>query len=270
MKQDPMKKIPSLMCGFLLSLLPTGGIIAQTDNEPDETLGIYERLDEFIPADLVFYSEDYDTVLLKGIIDKPTVLALVYYNCPGICSPLIEGVAEVISRTDLEIGTDYQVFTISFDPSEKPRLAKDKKKNYVKLVKNKEVSHGWTFFTGDSVNINKLLNSTGYKIKPAGKDWIHPAALIVLSPEGKITRYLHGLYFLPFDLKMAVVEASKGKSGPTINKVLRFCFSYDPEGKKYVLNITKVSGTIILVLAVLLFSVLFFKKRKPNTKVKQD
>lgn len=241
----------------------------QPQTVPD-SLGIYEKLDQKIPGNLEFITETYDTVKLNALIDKPTVLVMVYYECPGICSPLLEGVADVISKSDLNIGEDYQVFTISFDPSETTRLAKDKKKNYLKLVKGIDASEGWTFFTGDSVNINRLLNGLGYKIKPNGEDWIHPGALVVLSPEGKITRYLHGLYFLPFDFKMAIVEASKGRSGPTINRVLQYCFSYDPEGKTYVFSITKITGTIILFFALLLFLVLILKKRKKKTKVKND
>jgi len=251
---------------MLLSMtlfLGTGQAVAnQTDS-----LGIYEHLDEYIPENLEFVTENYDTVNLLSLIDKPTVITMVYYECPGICSPLLEGVAEVISKTDLVIGNDYQVFTISFDPSEKTKLAQEKKKNYLKLVKGVDASAGWTFFTGDSQNINRLLNSLGYKIKPTGEDWIHPGAIIVLSPGGKITRYLHGLYFLPFDFKMSVVEASEERSGPTINRVLQYCFSYDPEGKTYVLNITKISGTIILFFAVVLLLVLFLRKRKPKQEV---
>ena len=102
-------------------------------------------------------------------------------------------------------------------------------------------------------------------IKKEGRDWIHPGAIIVLSPDGKITRYLHGTYFLPFDLKMAVVEASQGRSGPTINKVLKFCFSYDAEGKKYVFNITKVSGSIIILLALGFFITLVLKNKRTAT-----
>jgi protein SCO1/2 len=179
---------------------------------------------------------------------------------------LLEGVADVISKAKIDLGTEYQVFTISFDPDEKPKLAKDKKANYAKLVKNKDVQNGWTWFTGDSTNISSLLNSLGYQVKREGQEFIHPAALIVLSPEGKITRYLHGTYFLPFDLKMAVIEASEGRSGPTINKVLKYCFSYDPEGKKYVMNITKVSGSIIILLAIFMLLGLVFSKKSRNRK----
>ena len=233
----------------------------------DPELGIYEKLDEYIPKDLIFVSEKYDTVNLLSIIDKPTILVPVYYNCPGICTPLLEGVADVISKSDQVIGIDYQVFTFSFNYKENTKLARDKKKTFSKLVKgNHDLDNGWIYFTADSANVYSLLNSIGYKIKKQGQEYIHPGAVVVLSPEGKITRYLHGTYFLPFDLKMAVVEASQGKSGPTINKFLKFCFSYDAEGKKYVFNITKVSGSIILFFALLLFLTLFLKKnRKKQT-----
>ena len=237
--------------------------------EPTDELGIFEKLDQYLPSDLVFTNENYQEITLSDSINKPTVLVMVYYECPGLCTPLLEGVSEVVNLVDLKLGVDYQVFTISFNPSEKSSLAKEKKKNFARFVPNQNLDMGWTYFTGDSVNISKLLSAIGYKIKKEGKEYIHPAAIVVLSPEGKITRYLHGVYFLPFDLKMAVAEASQGRSGPTINKVLRFCFSYDPEGRKYVLNITKISGTVILLFALLLFLTLVLKRRKKSTNVSQ-
>ncbi len=250
------------MQGLVLFLLLLSFHAVADNDVPPADLGIYEKLDQYIPDDIVLTDENYNQVNLKEAIDKPTVIALVYYECPGLCSPLLEGVADVISKAKMDLGKDYEVFTISFDPTEKPRLAKDKKANYAKLVKGQDVQNGWTWFTGDSTNINHLLHSLGYEVKKAGKEFVHPAALIVLSPQGKITRYLHGTYFLPFDLKMAVVEASEGRSGPTINKVLQYCFSYDPKGKKYVFNITKISGTLILFIAVSMFAGLMFRRRK--------
>lgn len=239
--------------------------------DEDVKLGVYEKLDEYLPSDLTFVTQDYDTVNLMSLIDKPTVIVPVYYECPGICSPLLEGVAEVISRSSVEIGKDYQVFTISFDYEENTKLARDKKKTYSRLVEGiHDLENGWTFFTGDSTNVHRMLNSVGYHIMRDGQEWIHPGAIIVLSPEGKITRYLHGTYFLPFDLKMSIVEASKGRSGPTINKVLEFCFSYDAEGKKYVFNVTKVSGVIIMLFAISLFLTLFIKNKRKNKFTKES
>jgi protein SCO1 len=249
----------------LLCLMALSIFLDPLTTKAQEELGIYEHLDTYIPDDLVFVTENYDTVNLLAQIDKPTVIVPVYYECPGLCSPLLEGVADVISKSSIEPGIDYQVFTISFNPAEKTRLAEEKKETYLKLVKNgKDAKNGWIFHTGDSTNISRLLNSLGYKIKKEGKDWIHPGAIIVLSPDGKITRYLHGTYFLPFDLKMAVVEASQGKSGPTINKMLKFCFSYDAEGKKYVFNITKVSGSLIILIALGFFVSLILNGKKKN------
>lgn len=257
--KESLKGIAVLIIGLLFSFS------LQAEEKPAE-LGIYEHLDEYIPDDLVFVDENYNTINLKEKINKPTVIALVYYECPGICSPLLEGVADVITKAKIDLGSEYQVLTLSFDPTEKPRLAKDKKANYAKLVKNKDVENGWTWLTGDSTNITRLLNSIGYKVKKEGEEFIHPAALVVLSPEGKITRYLHGTYFLPFDLKMAVIEAAEGRSGPTINKVLQYCFSYDPKGKTYVMNFTKVSGSLIIFLALSLFIGLLFSKKSKKRK----
>lgn len=255
----------------LLSTLLVAVLILRSLNlSAADELGIYEKLDQYIPDDLIFVTENYDTVNLKSQIDKPTVIVPVYYECPGLCSPLLEGVSDVIGKATISLGKDYQIFTISFNPAEKTRLAKEKKETYSKLVKgNQDTENGWIFHTGDSTNITRLLDALGYKIKKEGKDWIHPGAIIVLSPDGKITRYLHGTYFLPFDLKMAIVEATQGKSGPTINKVLKFCFSYDAEGKKYVFNITKVSGSIIILLALGFFFTLVIKSKRP-TKTKTE
>ena len=258
-----MKKLLKITAFLIISLLYS---IQSTAADTPPELGIYEKLDQFIPDDIILTDENYNEINIRDKIDKPTVIALVYYECPGLCSPLLEGVADVITKAKIDLGTEYQVFTISFDPTEKPKLAKDKKSTYAKLVKGKDVENGWTWFTGDSTNINNLLNSLGYKVKKAGEEFIHPGAIIVLSPEGKITRYLHGTYFLPFDLKMSVIEASEGRSGPTINKVLKYCFSYDPEGKKYVINITKISGSLIILLAISMFLGLAFSKKNRKRK----
>lgn len=228
-----------------------------------DELGVYEHLDEYISNDLVFTDELYNEVNLKESIDKPTILSLVYYECPGICSPLLNGLAEAMDQATMELGDDYQVYTISFSHTEKPPLARKKKKTYQKLVSHGDTDSSWRFFTGDSVTISRLLDQVGFKVKKEGKEYIHPGTLIVISPKGKITRYLYGsTYFMPFDLKMAIVEASEERSGPTINKMLKYCFSYDPEGQKYVLNFTKISGSIILLVAFILLGTLLVKGRK--------
>ncbi|MBW8326396.1 MAG: SCO family protein [Prolixibacteraceae bacterium] len=238
------------------------------DKTKDPEIGVVEHLDEFLPTDIYLIDENNQRVLLTDLIDKPTIINWVYFRCPGICSPLMEGLAKVMDASDLVAGVDYQVLTISFDPTETIDLGIRKKTNYLNLVNKKEtISKGWKFFVSDSASIAKGTNAVGFKYKVTGKDFLHAASVTVVSPKGKITRYLNGIYFLPFDFKMAIIESSKGMSAPTINKIMQYCFSYDPVGQAYVLNVTKISGTLILFVAVLFFLILIFKpKRKKINK----
>lgn len=263
-----MKVYFSIFFTFLLVILQ-GDIYAQEVINPaatsdDVEIGVVEHLDEYLPEGIQLVNEQGEKVVLTEIIDKPTILNFVYYRCPGICNPLMEGVASVMDRSDLVAGEDYQVFTISFDPGETIDLGIRKKETYLSLLseqKAEEARKGWQFFTGDSASILKATNATGFKYKKTGNDFIHAASLIVVSDKAKITRYLNGMFFLPFEWKMAVVEASKGKSGATINKVLNFCYTYDPAGQAYVLNVTKLGGIMIMLFATALLLILVLKPR---------
>ncbi len=130
------------------------------------------------------------------------------------------------------------------------------------------MNENWKFLTTDSATIFKMLGSVGLHIKSVGLDFIHPSAILAVSPEGKITRYLYGVSFLPFDLKMALIEANKGQVRPTIQRVLLYCFSYDPQGKRYALDVLKIAGTIIIFFALILFSILIIRSRRKKVKVK--
>lgn len=236
-----------------------------TDLTPanDTEIGIVEHLDEFLPTDISLTDENGQKVLLTDLIDKPTIINFVYFRCPGICSPLMEGLANVMEVSDLVPGVDYQVLTISFDPSETIDLGIRKKNNYLNLVTKKEaIAKGWHFFVSDSASIAKATNATGFKYKRQGQDFLHAASVTVVSPKAKITRYLTGISFLPFEFKMAIIESQKGLSAPTITKIMQYCFSYDPVGKAYVLNVTKITGTLILFIALLFFLVLIFRPKR--------
>jgi len=235
-----------------------------TAQDPDK-IGVVEHLDTYLPSDVILTDVNGDTTFLSAVINKPTVLNFVYYRCPGICTPLMDGIAEVVNQSDLELGEDYQIVTISFDFTETSDLALKKRNNYFLLVEKEGIEKGWLFFTADSMNVARLTQATGFSYKRTGNDFIHTAGLILLSPEGKITRYLNGTYFLPFEFKLAVIEASKGIPGPTVNRILQFCYSYDPVGQAYVLNITKVSGILILFIGVLVLIVLTVKPRHKKT-----
>lgn len=215
-------------------------------------VGVDEKLGQRVPGDLVFRDENGDSVRLGELIDKPTILSLVYYRCPGICSPLLSGVADAVSKIDLIPGKDYQILTVSFDPADTPSLSRRKKANYLKAIGRPFPPEAWHWLVGDSASIAALTDAVGFHYERRGRDFVHPGLITVLAPDGKVVRYLYGITFLPFDLKMALYEASQGRTGPTISKVLLYCFSYDPQGKKYAFNFLKVSGTLVLFFATLL------------------
>lgn len=229
-----------------------------------QEVGIDEKTGGMIPMDLSFLDETGKPVVLKDLITKPTILTLVYYRCPGICSPLLNGVTDMVDKLDMEMGKDYNILTVSFDPREDYIMAKGKKTNYMNNLKKKIPESSWHFLTGDTLAIAQLTDAVGFRYKRAGEDYVHGAVITVLSPDGKITRYLYGVDFLPLDVKLALTEASEGKTGPAINKLLKFCYSYDPEGRKYVINITRIAGSITLLALFGFALVLTLKKKKHN------
>lgn len=232
-------------------------------------IGIFENLGKPVPLDLQFVNEKSDTVTLRQLIDRPTILSFVYFDCPGICTPLLEGVSEVIEQMEMELGKDYKVISISFNSNDDPTKAVSKKSNIV-CANCKAKNENWTYLTGDSVAINKILTSVGFSIKRVGNDYLHPGAIMILSPKGVITRYLYGIKFMPMDLKLALIEAQDGLARPTIHRVLEFCYSYDPVGKRYGLEITKLLGTFILIVLVILLTGLFIKSKKTSQKSKNE
>ena len=251
-----MKKI------LFLSILVIGfSLKAQVFSGGRMQVGIDEHLGDTIPLNLTFVNELNDTVTLRQLIDRPTVFSFVYFDCPGLCSSLQQGVSDVIGQSDLVIGKDYKSITISFNYQDDPSKATVKKKNFAQFV-SKDKSQNWYYLTSDSATINRVLTAFGYKVKVTGLDFMHPSGIVVVSPVGKITRYLYGLQFNPFDFKMAIIEAQKGIARPTINKVLDFCFAYEPSGRRYSLQVMKISATIIIFFALVFLSILILKKKK--------
>ena len=233
-------------------------------------IGIDEKLGQLIPLDLTFYDENGNPVSLGQLIRTPTVLAPVYYHCPNVCSLLLQNLADVLNRLPAEPDKEYRVLAISFDETEKPDLALQKKKTYLKMIQKPFPEDAWRFLTGDKENILKLTDAIGFHFKRVREDFEHPVSLIILAPDGKISRYMYGTDILPFDLKMALIEASQGKIGPAISKVVRFCFSYDPKANKLVFNTLKVTGTVTLLFALSFVLFLLFKGRKQHAQEEQQ
>lgn len=220
---------------LLLGILPTAG--AQ-----EGAVTLDERLGQAVPADLVLRDEAGAPVRLGDLLDRPTVLALVYFRCAGICSPLLNGLTNVVERTGLAPGADFRVVTVSFDDRDTPPLAEAKKANYLASLSKGFPPDAWRFLTGDAATTKRLADAVGFGFRREGDDFVHPAVVTVLAPGGKITRYLYGITFLPFDLKMALVEASEGRAVPTASRILQVCYSWDPGGRRYFLDVTRLAG----------------------------
>jgi protein SCO1/2 len=233
-------------------------------------IGIDQKPGQFVPLDLIFNDEDGNPVTLKQLIHTPAILAPVYLHCPNVCSLLLQNLADVLNRLPAEPDKEYKAISISFDETERPDLALQKKKTYLKMIQKPFPEDAWRFLTGDKQNIHKLMDAIGFHFKRVGQDFEHPVALVILAPDGKIVRYMYGADPLPFDLKMALVEASQGKIGPAISKVLQFCFSYDPKANKLVFNTLKVTGIVTLLFALSFIVFLFFKGKKQHTQEEQQ
>ena len=235
-------------------------------------LGINEKLGDTVPLDLTFLNEQGESVTLKKLMDgKPTILTLNYFRCAGICTPQLNDLAKMLGRLDLAENRDYKVLTVSFAEDETPELAKSKRKNQLNSISRDYVADAWHFVIGENNSSHVLADKVGFTfektVSKLGKvDYIHAAALIIISPEGKITRYLNGIEQLPFDAKMALVESSNGTVGPTIAKTLLYCFAYDPEAKTYIFVWEKIAATVMLVIVFGFFIFLLKMGRKEDDR----
>ncbi len=211
-----------------------------------------EHLGAYLPPDLAFIREDSIMVNLAEMITLPTVISPVYYNCPGLCTPIMDGLVKLMNRTDLRIGKDFQVINISFHEDESPELAARKKKNYLELLEDKQAGESWHFLTGDRENIATLLQTLGYSVIRHGEDILHPAAIMIVSPTGQIVKYIHGTKYNPVEFKMAVIGATDENPMPTITKVLKMCFNYEPAGRVKQKQVTILGFITVLSISLIL------------------
>ena len=233
----------------------------------EDSVEFAEHLGEIVPGDIVLRDENGDPVVLSEFVDKPTIVSMVYFECPGICTPLLNEVADILGKSNLDPDKQpFQLVSISFEPKDTPEMARQKQENYLKLVGRELPADTWRFFTADQENIDKMTTALGFAYKRAGKEYTHPGGLVILSPERKIVRYLYGLKFLPFDFQMGVFEASTGTVRPTTARLLNFCFSYDPEGRTYVFNLARVVAVVMITSVVFFIIFLVYSTRNRRGK----
>jgi protein SCO1/2 len=213
--------------------------------------------------DVVLKDEAGGDVTLRQLIDKPTILVLIYFRCPGLCPLILSGMVQVLNQIPEEPGKDFRVIAVSFDPSDTPEMARQKKANYLNQMKRRFSPDAWRFLTGSAQNTKAVADSTGFGFRRQEDMYVHPGAIMVLTPEGILSRYMYGTSFLAADVSMAIREAASGQVRPTISKMLSFCYSYDPQGRQYVFSITRLVGAVTLVLiGVFIVFVLVGKARK--------
>jgi protein SCO1/2 len=245
-----------------------------TNTQDLKDIGVDEKLGDSTPLDLTFYDEDGKPVTLGDFFeeDKPVILTLVYYSCPRVCSFILNGIQDAINGlSSLSLGKDFKIVSVSFNPDDSYNLAKEKARNYYKGLENGHFPKGnWRFLTGNEENISKLTQAVGFKYKKDGEEYAHPSTIIILTPKGQISRYLYGVQFEPRDFKLALLEASNGEIGSSklLNKVMLFCYEFDPVGKKYALqalNVVKAGGVVTLLSLVGLLTY-FWKKEKKESQ----
>ncbi|MBV8780995.1 MAG: SCO family protein, partial [Phycisphaerae bacterium] len=202
-----------------------------------ENIGIDQKLNAQVPADLVFHDETGKDVKLGDYYGKrPFILVLVYFDCPQLCTVVLNDLLRSLNAMQaMSIGHQFDVLTVSFDPHETSALAAEKKKSYLRSYGRDGAAAGWHFLTGSQESITKLADTVGFRYTwdPQYKQFIHASGLMILTPNGRVSRYFYGIDYDPMDLRLALDEAAGDKIGSAVEQVLLYCFHYDPKTGKY-------------------------------------
>ncbi len=241
------------------------GQAIKNDDPLLKKIDVIEHLGDTIPTNLMFYDESGNQLSLKSILvpDKPTIMTLAYYECPMLCTFVLNGLGDGLLQLPFKSGSDFNLVTVSIDPRETPAMAASKKTTYEKEYKQID----WSFLVGDSIEIKSLADALGfqYYYDQNLDEFAHPAAVYILTPDGVISRYLYGLHFWTQDIKLGLLEASKGRIGSTIDKIILYCYHYDPEAGSYVLfaaNVMRLGGLITVLLMGVFFGILWTREKQ--------
>jgi len=233
---------------------PAPGLPASVRPEALRDVGFDQRLDESIPLDLTFRDEAGRPVTLGSLFrGRPVILNLAYYRCPMLCTLVLNGLLSSMRALPFDVGKEFDVLTVSFDPEDTPEQATQKKATYLGEYRRPGADAGWHFLTGDAASIEALARAVGfrYHYDPDRKEFAHAAGIAVLTPAGRIARYFFGVEFSPRDLKFGLMEAAEGRIGSPIDQLLLFCFHYDPSSGRYttaVLTVVRAGGVLTLLI----------------------
>lgn len=256
-----MKSLIAILLFLAVAPAKAGAAAVPVQPEGPGGPGVVERLGESVPAGIELYDSSGDRALLGDLVKRPTIIQPVYYGCTNVCPAAMSDLSGLLGRLSSVPGSDYSVITVSFDEKDAVAIALRKRRDYVKATGKPFPEEGWRFLTGDRENLSRLFSSLGFGFKREGEGFSHPSALVVLSPERKIIRYIYGSSYMAAELEMAFSEALASTPAPTVPKALRFCFTYDPASRRYVFDFLKVSGLGVLAGAAGFFFYLTKKKR---------
>ncbi len=271
-KPHPVRAWVRALTLVTLVFVMTGAALAQGPPVKFSDVHFDQRLDEQVPLDLNFRNERGQTVRLGDYFgNKPVILSLVYYECPMLCTQVLNGQVTSLREVSFNVGEQFNVVTVSFNPRETPALAAAKKEMYLSSYGRPGADQGWHFLTGDPKAIASLADSVGfhYVYDALLNQYAHASGIMVLTPQGRISRYFYGIDYSPRDLRLGLVEASAGKIGSPVDQIMLLCYHYDPTTGKYgvmVTNSLRIGGIIIVLLIVTLFFLLQrrVRRRKPK------
>ena len=254
---------------------PQGGASAQNSTvlPPQlQDVGIDQRLNHQVPLDLAFHDETGKTVRLGDYFgSKPVILSLIYFNCPQLCPMVENGLLESLKEVPFNIGGQFNVLTVSFDPADSAAQAYAKRAMYLSMYNRKGAAAGWHFLTGDEGSIAALTRAVGfhYKYDAVNKQFSHAAAIVILTPQGKVDRYFYGINYPAGALRLSLVEASQGKIGTPVDSVLLYCSHFDPLTGKYDLLVSRLLFLGAILTVILLAGLLLLLSRSGPRKQKE-
>jgi len=260
---------------FVLASLASArpGQAQVTSQQLVKDVGIDQKLDAQLPLDLKFKNEKGETVRLGDYFkDKPVILNLVYFRCPMLCTQVLNGTLRSSQALKFQMGKEYEVVSVSIDPSDTPEMAAAKKKTYVASYRRPGAEEGWHFLTGDKQSIEKLARTVGFRyyFDEKSNQYAHASGILIVTPQGRISRVLYGIEYHPSDLRLALVESSENKIGSPVDAFLLMCYHYDPATGKYgfvIHNLLRVLGiTTLIVIGSFLF-VMFRRERRRSAAV---
>jgi protein SCO1 len=235
-------------------------------------VGIDQLLNNQVPLDLEFRDESGRTVKLAEYFkDKPVVLSLVYYNCPRLCTQVLTGLLGALKGLPMTPGNEFVNLTVSFDPHEQPELAAAKKAEYLNRYNRPGAEAGWHFLTGDEASIHALTKAVGFRYiwDPVTKQYAHASGIMILTPQGKLSRYFYGIEYAPRDLRFGVIDASAGKVGSLADQIILYCYMYNPERGEYSLVVMRLLRIFAILTLATLLALFLYLRRKEKQKAAQ-